>query len=312
MKTVTLLAAILSLLLLIAMPAFAAVQPATSGRIDFTVLDSAVAAQMYKHSLPGVALAVVRGGEIIYIKGYGTAGAHPMTPQTQMFIGSQSKSFTALAIAQLIDQGKLDLHAPVQKYLPWFQVADQDASGRITVNHFLHHTSGLSEAGYSVVLPPNATAEEAVRSLAQARLSAPVGARFQYFNLGYDVLTCLIETVTGGRYADYLEAQVFDPLGMSHTTADPADVTDLSWGYTRLYGFAVPMPQPVRDYEIGAGYIISTAEDLARYAIAMLDSGTGLIEPGTARQLFVPGPGDYGMGWFITPDTRQNLSRRRE
>ena len=85
---------------------------AISGPIDFNALDAAVEAQMAKHGLPGVALAVVEGDEIVYLKGYGLAGAdRPMTPQTPMFIGSQSKSFTALAIAQLADQGKLDLNA---------------------------------------------------------------------------------------------------------------------------------------------------------------------------------------------------------
>lgn len=266
---------------------------------DFSVLDAAITAQMDKHGLPGVSLAVVSGDEIVYLQGYGTAGSQPMTPQTQMFIGSLSKSLTALVIAQLAEQDRIDLQAPVQEYIPWFRVADETASARITVNHLLHHTSGLSDAGFDVLLPADASLEDATRALAQAQLTAPVGKQFQYFNLGYDVLTYLIELVTGQRYADYLQTHVLTPLGMENTTADPSKTQDLSTGYTRLFGFAVPMPQPVRAYEIGAGYIVSTVEDMARYALAIKDGAPGLLSPEMHRLLLNPGLGAYGMGWHI-------------
>jgi CubicO group peptidase (beta-lactamase class C family) len=299
MKTFLKMICILSLLIPAFMPAVAAPAAVQATEIDFAALDRAVEAQMSKHGLPGVALAVIEGDETIYLQGYGTAGGRAMTPQTQMFIGSQSKSFTALLIAQLSEQGKLDLKAPVQAYLPDLKVADEQASTRITINHLLHHTSGLSESGYSVLLPDNATCQEAVSSLSQARLTAPVGQKFQYFNLGYDVLTCTIESVTGQRYADYLKLYVLDPLGMSHTTADPTTIENLSSGYTRLFGFALPMKQPVRDFEVGAGYIVSTAEDMARYALAMKNGAEGLVQPATAQAIFTPGLGAYGMGWHI-------------
>ncbi len=300
MKTILLTAVILSLLL----PGLTgiAASPANASEINFGALDEAIETQMSKHGLPGAALAVIQGDEIVYLKGYGTAGGQEMTAQTQMFIGSQSKSFTALLVAQLAEQGKIELNAPVQTYIPWFTIADEEAAAQITVNHLLHHTSGLSESGFSVVLRSEATPEEAVRALASARLTAPIGKKFQYFNLGYDVLSYVVETVTGQRYADYLDAQVLEPLGMTSTTAKPETAANLSWGYTRLFGFAAPMPQPVRTYEIGAGYIVSTAEDMARYTIAMMNTGAGLVSPATARQMFTPGLGDYGMGWHITRD----------
>lgn len=268
---------------------------------DFAALDAAIAAQMTKHGLPGVALAVVEADAIVYRQGYGTAGARAMTSQTPMFIGSQSKSFTALAVAQLVEQGRLNLTDPVQTHIPWFTIADPEAAGQITVNHFLRHTSGLSESGYSVILPSNAPPEQAVRSLAQARLTAPVGTTFQYFNLGYDVLAYLVELISGQSYSDYVQTHIFEPLGLTRTTADPA-AADPAQGYTRFFGWAVPMTQPVRDYEIGAGYIVSTADDLARYAIALLNEGAGLLTPEMTRQMFTPGLGDYGLGWHITPD----------
>lgn len=293
------IAPVTSIILLLSAVLTSAAAPVPSGDIDFAALDAAIEGQMGKHGLPGVALAVVEGDAIAYLRGYGTAGGHEMTPQTQMFIGSQSKSFTALAIAQLAERGRIDLDAPVKTYIPWFEVANEDASSRITIDHLLHHTSGLSEAGYSMLLPPGATSEEAVRSLAQARLTARIGTKFQYFNLGYAVLAYIIETVTGERYPDYLQTHVLDPLGMAQTSAEPSTARDLSWGYTRLFGFAFPMPQPVRDYEIGAGYIVSTAEDMGRYALALKGGGQGLVTPVTAQMIFTPGLRDYGMGWFI-------------
>jgi CubicO group peptidase (beta-lactamase class C family) len=272
--------------------------PASS--IDFPALDAAITAQMSKHGLPGVALAVVEDGAIIYLHGYGTAGrGQAMTPQTQMLIGSQSKSFTALAIAQLAEQGKIDLNAPVQTYIPWFQVADEDASARITVNHLLHHTSGLSDAGYGVVLPNDATPEQAVRSLAQAQLAAPVGSKHQYFNRGYTTLAYIVELVSGQSYADYVQAHILDPLGMGSSTAAPASAAGLAQGYTRVFGFAVPAREPIPAYGVGEGWIVSTAEDLAHYAIAVMDGGAGLVSPQMMCRILTPGLGSYGMGWMI-------------
>jgi CubicO group peptidase (beta-lactamase class C family) len=300
---VQLFATLFVAIVLISSSAGAAAQSGAPGEVDTAALDAYVEAQMAKHGLPGVALAVVEGNEVVYSHGYGTAGSEPMTPQTQVFIGSLSKSFTALAIAQLAEEGRLDLDAPVRRYIPWFRVADEDASALITINHLLHHTSGLSESGYGVLLPPDASTEEAVRSLASARLTAPVGARHQYFNTGYDVLAAIVEAVTGQRYADYVKSNLFDPLGMARSTADPAAASNLAQGYTRLFGFAAPARQLVRDYEIGAGYIISTAEDLARYAIAMNGAANRaderLLSPESAATLFRPGPGNYAMGWYV-------------
>ncbi len=273
---------------------------AAANGADFAALDAAITAQMIKHGLPGVAVAVVEDGQIAYLKGYGTAGVRrPMTPQTQMLIGSQSKSFTALAIAQLAEQGKLDLDAPVRAYIPWFRVADETASGLITLNHLLHHTSGLADAGYGVVLADDATPEQAVRSLTVARLMAPPGTKHQYFNMGYSVLSYIIEIVSGQSYADYIRAHILAPLGMDASTAAPATATDLAQGYTRVFGFPVPMRERIPAYGVGEGFIVSTAEDMARYASAVMDGGAGLVSPEMMQRILTPNLGAYGMGWMI-------------
>jgi CubicO group peptidase (beta-lactamase class C family) len=275
--------------------------------VDAQALDAYITGQMSKHGIRGISLAVTSGAEIVYLKGYGTAGnGRPMTPQTPMYIGSVSKSFTGLAIAQLIEQGRIDPNASVQTYIPWFKVADKDVSTRITVNHLLHHTSGLSEAGFTVVLPDDASNEEAVRALADAELTAPVGVTHQYFNVGYDVLAVIVQNVSGMDYEQYVQQNIFDPLEMSHTYTDPtlARANGLSQGYSRLFGFTVPREQPHRVFEVSAGYIISSAEDMAHYALAMDNGGVykdqQLLSFAGMDMLFNPVQG-YGMGWVVEP-----------
>ena len=290
---------IVMLLLLVFLLPFSASAVQTN-TIDFTLLDSVITKQMEKHGLPGVALAVFENGEITYLKGYGTAGnGQRMTAQTQMFIGSQSKSFTALAIAQLADQGKIDLYSPVQKYIPWFRVADDTASQNITIDQLLHHTSGLSDSGLTGLLPNDTSLEQAVRSLSTARLTAPVGSTHQYFNLGYSILTYVVEEVSGQSYPDYVQEKIMTPLGMTSSTAKPEFAANLAQGYSRLFGFAIPMRQPVPAYAVGQGFIVSTAEDLARYALAFEVKDQDLLSAQMMKKVLTPGIGSYGMGWHI-------------
>jgi CubicO group peptidase (beta-lactamase class C family) len=275
-----------------------------SGSIDFPAIDAYLQAQMKKHDLPGAALAVIEGEEIIYLKGYGRTGdGQAVTPQTQMYIGSQTKSFTALAISQLAEAGQIDLDAPLRTYVPWFEVADPQASGLITIRHLLHHTSGLSEAGFNTLLKDDASLEECVRALKNARQTAPLGSKFQYFNYGYDVLGYIIEQVSGQSYASYIQANILDPLQMAHTTADPLHAPGLSTGFTRIFGLNVPLKEPPNQPDIPAGYIVSTVEDMAHYVIAMNHQGeyrgAKLLSDQGMRALFRPQLDGYAMGWNI-------------
>ncbi|HEX6386228.1 MAG TPA: serine hydrolase domain-containing protein, partial [Anaerolineae bacterium] len=134
--------------------------------LDGDAIDSFVESQMQAHRIRGLALAITQGDEIVHLRGYGTAGDdRPMTADTPMHLGSVSKSFTALAIMQLVEQGQVDLDAPVQAYLPWFTVADDEAGRAITVRHLLHHTSGLSDLEYVPTFPDDTTLQQAVEDL---------------------------------------------------------------------------------------------------------------------------------------------------
>ena len=104
--------------------------------------------EMQEVSIPGLSLAIVKGDQVVLLRGWGVADpdGRPVTPQTPFILASVTKSFTALAIMQLVEAGKVRLDEPVQRYLPWFVVADAEASATITVRHLLHHTSRAPQA----------------------------------------------------------------------------------------------------------------------------------------------------------------------
>lgn len=278
--------------------------------LDRSAVDRFVAGQMGKHRIPGVVLAVFENGEVTYTKGYGTAGrGQPMTPDTPMIIGSTTKSFTAVAILQLVERSLVDLDASVRTYLPWFRVADSVASASVTVRHLLNHTSGLSELGYNRVLSPNTTLEQGVRDLRFARLTAPVGTKFQYFNPNYATLALIIETVSGQSYGDYVTEHIFAPLGMTHSYVgrDDAPRAGLAQGHSKLFGFPVARNPIFRAYMVGANYIVSTAGDLSRLLIAIdnggLYRGARILSPASVALMTSPPVqalnSPYGMGWVV-------------
>src|SRR6266536_1651507 len=149
---------------------------------DFAGIDRYVTAQMHGALIPGLALGIVHGDRIVHLRGFGVANpaGQPVTPQTPFILGSLSKSFTALAIMQLIDAGKMALESPVQLYLPWFRVADRNASAQMTVYQLLHQTSGLPPtAGEEAMAGTGeASLEQRVRELSRVVLTQPVGTTF--------------------------------------------------------------------------------------------------------------------------------------
>lgn len=277
---------------------------------DFASVDSYVTTAMQQYNIPGLALAITQGDQITFSKGYGTAGdGRIVTPDTPFYIGSQSKSFTALAIMQLMEQGKLDLDTSVQTYLPWFRVADPQASQQITIRHLLQHTSGLSEAGYVANLSPETSIEIMIRDLSRARLSAPVGTKMQYFNPGYSILGLIIETISKQSYGDFINEHIFTPLKMTNSFTDPAEANaaGLSQGYSQIFMLAVPLKQTFYQCDLPAGFIISTANDMARFLMALGNGGeldgVRILKPENVQLIFTPNSSinsTYGFGWYIS------------
>ena len=206
---------------------------------NYAEIESFVQGEMASQRVPGLALGIVEDGRVAYVRGFGKAddSGRAVTPQTPFIIGSVAKSFTALAIMQLVEANKIDLDAPVQRYLPWFRVADEKASAEITVQHLLNHTSGISTKtgrSYQGDGDTSDTAlEQAVRKLKSAELSAPVGSKHQYSTINYSVLGLIVQTVAGQSYESYVQAKILDPLQM-HNSFTSEDCRAASGSRERL------------------------------------------------------------------------------
>lgn len=284
--------------------------PAGAQQPDWSAIDAYVEAQRNGARIPGVALGIVRGGQIVHLAGFGAAGPskQPVTPQTPFLIGSLSKPFTALAAMQLVEAGKLELDAPVQAYLPWFRVADAAASAQITVRHLLHHTSGIPNgAGLAPLLEEEGiTIEEQVRKMAGVRLDRPVGASFEYSNANYIVLGLIVQVVSGQSYADYVRQHIFAPLEMRHsyTSQAEAQAHGMATGYRWWFGFPAAADLPFPQSALPAGYLISSAEDMARFLAANLTGGASVLSPAGIAEMQRPavaaGGDSYGMGWIVS------------
>jgi CubicO group peptidase (beta-lactamase class C family) len=215
-------------------------------------IDAYIHARMQAAHIPGLALGVVRGKEVVYLKGYGIAGpdGRSVTPQTPFILGSTSKSFTALAIMQLVEAGKIELDAPVTKYLPWFRTADEAASARITVRSLLNQNSGLpvyeGRQGFSENDQSDTALENGIRQLAGVRLNHPPGQAYEYANENYAILGLIIQAVSASSYEEYIQSQIFGPLHMRHSAASIADpaAKDLASGYRYWLSWPVAYDAP--------------------------------------------------------------------
>lgn len=283
-------------------------------------MDAYIEEQMRRWNIPGASLAIVEGNKIVHMRGFGRArpsGEAP-APETPFFIGSLTKSFTALAVMQLVEAGKVELDAPVQRYLPWFRVADASASAHITVRHLLNQTSGLPMMAGEMLLGnfdhnPDSTQRQ-MRALFTLKPTHPAGAAFEYSNLNYTLLGLVIQAASSKDYAEYIQDNIFDPLGMrhSHTSRASAKRDGLAMGYR--YWFGVPVAAgdlPIPIGSLPAGQLISSAEDMAHYLIAHLNGGRYgevqiLSEAGIEELLHGVAEinemglslGSYGMGWI--------------
>jgi CubicO group peptidase (beta-lactamase class C family) len=239
---------------LVAVPSF--VMPASaSPDPDLASIDAYIENEMRDVHIPGLALGIVHNDEVVHLRGFGEAdrAGRAVTPQTPFILASVSKTFTAVAIMQLVESGKVDLDAPVRRYLPDFRVADENASAQITVRHLLHHTSGLPEDSSFGPMLSNDIRDEAlsdrVRALEDVQLSHGVGAEFEYTDPNYDVLGLVVQTVSGQSYESYIADHVFAPLGMRHSYTNQVDArrNGLATGHRSWFGY----PRQLSDLQRG-------------------------------------------------------------
>jgi CubicO group peptidase (beta-lactamase class C family) len=251
--------------------------------------------QMLERGLPGVAVGVVADQELVWATGFGQADVKnkvPMTPATKFRMASHSKLFTATAVMQLREEGKLRLDDPVSKYLPWFAVKSaEDDDPPITIEELLTHTSGLPrEAGAHWTTLDFPTTDQ-LRALIPARV-APFSpeVRWKYSNLGYSIAGMIVETVSGQRWADYVSRAIFQPLGMTASSVDQ-DVSGLAVGYGRRMPDGTRAVNPFVDARgmAAATGLTSTVEDMARFASAQFREGrrggAQILSTGSLREM---------------------------
>ena len=272
-----------------------------------------VADQVRDTGIPGASLAIVRDGQASSTAAFGTADSsgRPMTADTPIVIGSVSKPVTATAVLQLVDEGRIDLDAPVHRYLPDFTLATPTAAAAITVRELLDQTSGISTAaGERPLGYPATDLASQIHALADVVPASAPGIAYAYSNANYLILGLLVERVSGQPYGGYIEDHIFGPLAMIHASADRA--TAVANGLSEAHRLWFGLPREVSPLDrpdlVPAGFLAASASDLGRFVAAQVDGGTlddrrilsasattemqrGVMSMGLGN------PGQYGLGW---------------
>ena len=274
-------------------------------------IETAISSLMSRQSIPAMSVAIVEDNQIRFQRGYGMADMENFVPAkalTVYRIASVSKSLTAVAAMQLAEKGKLDLDAPVQKYVPSFPTKNFP----ITTRQLLAHLSGIRnyKPGEGERTNRYNTLIDALGIFKDDPLDFEPGTRFGYTTFGYTLLGAVIESASGMTFADYLRDNIFKPAGMQHTQVDDlfALIPNRARGYTpRVFAqFDGNYRNPVlmdSSYKIPGGGLVSTAEDLARFAIAA-QNGV-LIKPETFAEMSKSQKTrdgretGYGYSWYV-------------
>ena len=252
----------------------------------YDAIDQYLQKEAKEAHLPGMSVVIVDKDNVLFSNTYGDC----KSVDAPFIIGSNSKSFTATAIMQLVEQDKIDLNAPISKYLPNASEGD-----KITVRQLLNHTSGIrtydTQDNYKV--------------------STNQGT-YEYANANYGLLGQIVETVSGMTYCDYVKTHIFDPLKMKHTftSLKEAKQNGLIAGYRNYFGSMIPEELPYPDanskgwISIPAGYIISSASDMGKYLQFYMNDGAGILHPESIQAMFydnvkVSEDRSYGFGWGV-------------
>lgn len=269
-------------------------------------LDDRIRSLMSERHIPGAAVAVIKDGRVVRMKGYGVASLEfgvPVTIQTVFEIGSVSKQMTAAAIMLLVQDGKVRLDERISKYLP----DTPDTWRDVTVRHLLTHTSGIksytSLGGFG--LSERMTMADFIKKLSPHPLEFTPGEKNIYSNSGYNLLAYIIETQSGKKYIEFMREKIFLPLGMTKTRdRDPQFVIPLrAAGYEWSVDHHSGRDGDLTDL-MGAGSIVSTIEDMTKWEAAL--RGDKFLSSGSKKEIwkqFTFNNGKlspYGLGWRIS------------
>ena len=305
---------IVAVVLIPAMSASALASSDTIGNTTGTQIESYIQQQAKAAHIPGVSFGIVYGNKTTLLGAYGN-----VNPNTPFFLASLSKSFTALAIMQLVDQGKVSLNAPVRQYIPWFKVGNGSESNSMTVIELLDQTSGLSnKAGLTALtFKPTTTLPQAIKGFEGFPLVSKPGKTFQYSNANYMVAGYIVQQASGQSYDSYVQQHIFSPLDMTHTYAmtGTAHEAGLTKGSAVWFGFKLPLTEKVAPALIPDGYIISSASDMTHYLTMQMNGGvydgTQIVSAKSIKEMHtalvslpngqspVPDTSSYGLGWGV-------------
>ena len=288
----------LALLLLLSITCFA--QDGVSTKVD-----DYIRTEMQSQQIPGLALAVIKDGQIVIAKGYGLANVEhqvPVKPETIFQSGSTGKQFTAIAVMMLVEEGKLNLEDKITKYF----TDAPEAWRNITLRHLLTHTSGMTDYPSDFDLRRDYTEDELYQRVKSIPLAFQPGDKWSYSNLAYVMLGILIHKVSGKFYGDFLQERVFKPLEM--TTARVISEADIvpnraagyrvENGQLKNQGWVSPSLNTTAD---GALYL--TIYDMAKWDAALYTEK--LLKKSSLEQMWTPvklndgKTHPYGFGWAL-------------
>ncbi|HEU5451244.1 MAG TPA: serine hydrolase domain-containing protein [Terriglobales bacterium] len=284
--------------------------------VDAARVDQIVSADMAAKHTPAVQIALVKDGRIVYSKAFGTVDLENdlhATPETLFRTGSIAKSLTAVATLTLVDAGKLDLDAPIQKYCAPFPPKQWP----ITTRELLSHTSGIRHYREDEIEGTRhyKFMSDGFALFAGDPLLFPPGTGYNYSTYGYTVVGCVLEGASGETYYDYLHAHVLQAAGMTHTVVDSAEeiVPHRARGYRIVAGQVKNAGLMDSSYKIPGGGLDTTAEDLVRLGSALMERQ--ILKPETLTAMWTPvklrngalagtqnATSHYGLGWEITDD----------
>ncbi len=271
-------------------------------------IDDVISSEMSASGVPGMAYAVVTDGQVTSVGARGVVKVgtdRQVTPDTPFVIGSISKSFTALAVMQLVEAGKVDLDAEVSQYLDVFSGRP---GGAITIRQLLSHTSGFSTVQGNASQPDvtDGVGELAgrVEGLAQQDLAHQPGERWEYSNANYQILGRLIEVVSAQDYQTYVTTHILEPVGMEHSFVADGEVHEsMATGHTPW--FFTKRARSENATERGTapqGGIIASANDLALYMQMMMNGEDDVLSAEGKALMMHPANAaspDYGFGWSL-------------
>jgi D-alanyl-D-alanine carboxypeptidase len=282
----------------------------------FSRLDSIAGADVAEERAVGLVVAVVKGKDQLLLEAYGNAdadGSVAMTANTVIPIGSVTKQFTAAAILQLRDAGRLGLDDPMTKWLPEFE----SRGNGVTLRHLLGHTAGIPEFGQMqelhamrLLMNPNVTRDSVYAVISRYAPQFPAGTMQVYSNIGYWLLGRVIEKASGMPYEEYVEKRIFEPLGMTRSMYcdNSKNVPDRAYGHGMRNGVGRRAPSIVHTATYAAGAICSTARDMVTW-LQSLHGGEVISQESYAEMIAASRLTDgtllrYGMGLTVWNDSR--------